>query len=479
MCGLFGFIANKNKKQLDYETFINLGCSNDIRGGDSVGIFIDQQVEYGVDTKKLFSSFYYSSELLKNTREVNLALGHTRKASIGTIGLHTAQPVVIRNSKTNKIDFVLLHNGTLTNYLFLKNKYLSKVPPHYTDSQIMAYCIYFNGIDLFEEYEGAGMFITVDYRNNEADPDIHFFKGKSKMTKYVQTSEEERPLWILETNKGLWFSSIKEGLNHKAFGTPYKVENLPSNVVLSYKNGKFTELKKIDRTQKYQKEVVNTYQNYYDEIVYPNEEMINNNFSNNNKQLPQIENTTIKYTDSFPISTFTKDPTKMELLKGKYFINEKLADGEYYLSDWGFIPSQILVNYHTKYYFIEGLLIYGKNIYEALLRFAKELKLTSAELIFRYPDLVYNFSHNLKYDNLTKICERINNYEGFYYNGTYFPLFSSLLPTEYTVEGGKIKSAISKSYSDIIINISTFKDKCDEINKISTDEYYNNFLNLI
>lgn len=445
MCGLFGFIANKNKKQLDYETFIGLGCSNDIRGGDSVGIFIDQQVEYGVDTKKLFSSFYYSSELLKNTREVSLALGHTRKASIGTIGLHTAQPVVIRNSKTNKIDFVLLHNG----------------------------------IDLFEEYEGAGMFITVDYRNNEADPDIHFFKGKSKMTKYVQTSEEERPLWILETNKGLWFSSIKEGLNHKAFGTPYKVENLPSNVVLSYKNGKFTELKKIDRTQKYQKEVVNTYQNYYDEIVYPNEEMINNNFSNNNKQLPQIENTTIKYTDSFPISTFTKDPTKMELLKGKYFINEKLADGEYYLSDWGFIPSQILVNYHTKYYFIEGLLMYGKNIYEALLRFAKELKLTSAELIFRYPDLVYNFSHNLKYDNLTKICERINNYEGFYYNGTYFPLFSSLLPTEYTVEGGKIKSAISKSYSDIIINISTFKDKCDEINKISTDEYYNNFLNLI
>ena len=73
MCGLFGFIANKNKKQLDYETFINLGCSNDIRGGDSVGVFIDQQVEYGIDTKKLFSSFYYSSELLKNTREVSLA----------------------------------------------------------------------------------------------------------------------------------------------------------------------------------------------------------------------------------------------------------------------------------------------------------------------------------------------------------------------------------------------------------------------
>jgi hypothetical protein len=36
-------------------------------------------------------------------------------------------------------------------------------------------------------------------------------------------------------------------------------------------------------SQKYQKEVVETYQNYYDEIVYPNEEMRNNNFNNNNK----------------------------------------------------------------------------------------------------------------------------------------------------------------------------------------------------
>ena len=48
--------------------------------------------------------------------------------------------------------------------------------------------------------------------------------------------------------------------------------------------------------------------------------------------------------------------------------------------------------------------MYGKNIYEALLRFAKELKLTSAELIFRYPDLVYNFSHNLKYQS-TSDCQ--------------------------------------------------------------------------
>ena len=136
MCGLFGFIAHE-KTQLDMETFLHLGCENDIRGGDSVGIFIDKVAEYGVDKEKLFVNFFQTSKLLEQVKQVHIAVGHDRKASVGTIGLETAQPVVIRNAN-NEIDFVLLHNGTLTNHAELQ-KHLKNVPGHYTDSQIMAY----------------------------------------------------------------------------------------------------------------------------------------------------------------------------------------------------------------------------------------------------------------------------------------------------------------------------------------------------
>ena len=55
MCGIFGII-NKVEAPFDYSTFCVLGINNDSRGGDSCGVFIDQEVEYGVDKEKLFKS---------------------------------------------------------------------------------------------------------------------------------------------------------------------------------------------------------------------------------------------------------------------------------------------------------------------------------------------------------------------------------------------------------------------------------------
>ena len=52
MCGIFGII-NTKKTKLDKKCFNVLGINNDSRGGDSCGIFIDGEVEYGVNTEKL------------------------------------------------------------------------------------------------------------------------------------------------------------------------------------------------------------------------------------------------------------------------------------------------------------------------------------------------------------------------------------------------------------------------------------------
>ena len=66
MCGLFGII-NSEPKTLDRRAFLTLGVINDTRGGDSCGVFIDGQVEYGYDKLKLFADFWSTSEILKNT----------------------------------------------------------------------------------------------------------------------------------------------------------------------------------------------------------------------------------------------------------------------------------------------------------------------------------------------------------------------------------------------------------------------------
>ena len=56
MCGIYGII-NKDPETLDYATFCCLGLANDLRGGDSCGIFFDGKTEYGIkETARLVSS---------------------------------------------------------------------------------------------------------------------------------------------------------------------------------------------------------------------------------------------------------------------------------------------------------------------------------------------------------------------------------------------------------------------------------------
>ena len=105
MCGIFGII-NKKVSKFDLGAFCTLGVNNDSRGGDSCGIFIDGWVEYGVNNLKLFKNFMTTSKLLKAIGKCSIALGHCRKASIGSVNVENAQPIIIKNN--NNIDFVLI-----------------------------------------------------------------------------------------------------------------------------------------------------------------------------------------------------------------------------------------------------------------------------------------------------------------------------------------------------------------------------------
>ena len=155
MCGIFGHISLEKKKKFNFPLFATLGIHNDTRGGDSCGIFIDGKSEYGTTAiNKYFSDFFLDSTILGETKEFNIALGHCRKASPG-MGLEPdkAQPVVLRNSKTDETRFVMIHNGTIYNYEELAKKYIPEVNiKGLSDSQVMARIFFYKGYDCLSEY---------------------------------------------------------------------------------------------------------------------------------------------------------------------------------------------------------------------------------------------------------------------------------------------------------------------------------------
>lgn len=255
MCGLFGII-NSEPKTLDRRAFLTLGVINDTRGGDSCGVFIDGQIEYGYDKLKLFADFWSTSEILKNTSKCTIAMGHCRKASVGGIGLRDekAQPVVLKNDE-GKIEFVLTHNGTIKNYEELAKKYIPDIDiKGLTDSQVMARIFYHAGYDVLGEYIGAGVFITADYRGEK--PVMHFFKGESKQYPSSVNLSEERPLFFVQQGKSFIYSSISDFLYTLFPGlTVYKING---NLLCTLRNNELVTVKSYDRSELYQSKYTST-----------------------------------------------------------------------------------------------------------------------------------------------------------------------------------------------------------------------------
>ena len=210
MCGIFGTVNKVKPKRFRYTPFASLGIFNDSRGGDSCGIFIDKKYEYGVDKKKLFRNFMVESKVLEEFRgkEVSVAIGHCRKASIGAVNEANAQPVILKDAN-GEPEFVLIHNGTIKNHEDLAKKYIPEVDiKDMTDSQVMARIFHKAGYQVLSEYYGGGVFFVVDYRKGH--PECFFFQGYSKQSEYSKEVTQERPLFFVNRDGTLSFSSIYE-----------------------------------------------------------------------------------------------------------------------------------------------------------------------------------------------------------------------------------------------------------------------------
>ena len=132
MCGIVGYLGNKDAKEIILEGLSKL----EYRGYDSAGL--------AFYNKKLNLIFFKDTGRVKNLIEStkdepqsSLGIGHTRWATHGKVTKNNAHPHKSLNER-----FIVVHNGVIENYIELKKQYLS----HYTfqsetDTEVIAQLI--------------------------------------------------------------------------------------------------------------------------------------------------------------------------------------------------------------------------------------------------------------------------------------------------------------------------------------------------
>lgn len=429
MCGIFGII-NKKRSKFDSTTFNVLGINNDSRGGDSCGIFIDGRYEYGVNNYKYFEDFYKNSKVLKSTKECEIALGHDRKASIGTIDEKTAQPVVLRDKK-GTVKFVVIHNGTIHNYKELAKKYIPEVKiDGLTDSQVMARIFYYKGYDVLEEYNGGAVFVIVDYR--QPDPMILFFKGGSRKFDYANSVVgEERPFYFIEDKKSgsLVFSSISKYLSALRPGA--EVLTITSNQLVRYDKEKGTlHLKqKIDRSKQCQSKPTPSYKYETYNYNYGKYGGYTSYYQKSNKSVTQEKKDTKSDTTSINFSQWNKSYIISDPISNKYFdpVDKKPLHGLQTISRYGRLikDDKTISSDSFDVWFFQGVALASKNRFKFLEHFKKKTKLTYESFYEKYEKLIRYVSFDQLYKQKGLLMKAIGVNNSTTYTGEFQMIGSS------------------------------------------------------
>lgn len=424
MCGLFGYLGKKQK--INFGLLNMLGIDNDVRGGDSCGIFIDGEVEYGTGINKYYENFYNNSKLLKKYDGASIILGHDRKASVGHISEETAQPVVIYNDK-QEVDFVMIHNGTITNYIELSKKYLGGFDYHLTDSQIIAQIVYKHGYDVLSEYDGSGAFVFVDYRTKNRKPQYCLFKGASSQTIYSTEIAEERPLFYIHDVNGIWFSSISTVFHAITYKKDISVYKLPVNKLLTFENGKLTLIKEYDRSKKIQK------------ISYSS----SNYIIHSNHNWDVVDNKTNTYTTNntqLKIKSFDYDKNKIYMDDDfLYCVNGEHAHGMLIIDKEGNVGYKGDI-----YHFYDGILLYNYKIYDALTSIQEDWQIDKEEFSSCAYSLIYSFSNCVYFDPLTSLFYRFYGGKMVEACGKYTPFFNYENKCYVFDNGSLVKLSVAK-----------------------------------
>ena len=489
MCGIFGII-NKDKKLLDKRAFLTLGVDNDSRGGDACGIFIDGKVEYGTNAElKYFSNFYETSELLSKKISCNVAFGHCRKASIGGALPELAQPCIIKNNN-GEIQFVVLHNGTITNYKELAKKYIPNIDiTNMSDSQVMTNIFYYAGYDVLAEYNGGAVFVIADYRGKT--PTVYMFKGCSKKDELSKEPEEERPLYFTQTKDSIIFSSLPDYLFTLFY--KYKVYYVISNYLIKYDRYKndFIKVKKYDRSDKTQISSIPSYgcygvygsskSSYYDGYPKVKEENLWGNIDNCYEEDTDVETQKLdtEILSNANLSSchlvFNFDTMHYELKMYGSSLS-RVPNGVFHLDQYG----NILEDKDVRGYdscFIEGVLIKNKAIYEYLKKSLSITGMSMHQLTVSFPEII-NYCSAVPYidedEHLDKLIYKYDMKSQLYRiaSGTFAVPFSNYC---LTIENGVVTDKSNK----LIRGKSCYESGFEVFKSAENDEVPDDLINYI
>lgn len=469
-CGLFGWIG-KNPATFNRHAFSILGLSNESRGGDSCGVYSDRHIVYGTGFTKDFPSFIKKVTPIKSGKDC-VVMGHTRKASIGTIDARNAHPIGLKNPEGN-LGFILTHNGTLVNHYELAKRHGINTKGLKTDSQILAALIYHSeaGFELLGHYNGAAALAFHFVGTNT----LFLFKGKSKSSENYYYETEERPLYgYQESEHSFYYSSLKSPLEVIA-KKENQVFDLSCNTLYQITAGVIEDKIAIPRDKAFQKKSTYTWSGQkarvwkdnrwinerydpYDDDPYEGYGPMAYGYSHKKSGHSEVVKGTETEYCSPPISIYSEalihlGTGMLAYTKGRYHLGENLAHGKVIVNDIGLIldPKGTKKDELYTLYFWEGILLHDERTFETIKQLKNEnhhVSIYEKELLSGTPYPVSLYKRDVQYDpKLYGYDFTFDTHQEF--SGKFTPVFCN---KTYTVRNGLISAYTKRNVMNKLKN---------------------------